>query len=208
MICCPSATLAWVNSVTKMHTFKSNPINETSYTDSPCTSKWMAEGLVWRPVWTFVSITVSIEWQNIHSELVYCFERFSAWCLSADSTSWFHKCVFLCVSLLGVMWLRVPWLCASVAFKHFYATMKVRVTVTLRACVCLRVCTAGSCREHHQHAVAADGEWFGGAEAITDGPCTADYQHGGTWRSTVQGTSAARSCVTQTTHIQHILSVL
>lgn len=36
----------------------------------------------------------------------------------------------------------------------------------------------GSGGEHHQHVVAADGEWFGGAETLTDGPGTADHQHG------------------------------
>lgn len=51
---------------------------------------------------------------------------------------------------------------------------------TVMVCVCVFVCVTGSCREHHQHAVAANGEWFGGAETFTDRPCTADYQHGGT----------------------------
>lgn len=63
------------------------------------------------------------------------------------------------------------------------------VCLCVRVYVCACVHMTGSCREHHQHAVAADGEWFGGAETFTDSPCTADYQHSGTRRSTVQGTS-------------------
>lgn len=46
--------------------------------------------------------------------------------------------------------------------------------------VCACVHMTGSCREHHQHAMAADGEWFGGAETSTDSPCPADDQHSGT----------------------------
>lgn len=39
------------------------------------------------------------------------------------------------------------------------------------------VCMTGSCREHNQHVVAADGKWFGGAETFTDGPGPANHQH-------------------------------
>lgn len=54
------------------------------------------------------------------------------------------------------------------------------VFVSVYACLCMCVHMTGSCGEHHQHAMAADGERFGGAEAFTDSPCPADDQHSGT----------------------------
>lgn len=42
---------------------------------------------------------------------------------------------------------------------------------------CVFVDITGSGREHYKHVVAADGIWFGGAEASTDGSCPAHNQH-------------------------------
>lgn len=161
-----------------MHYFKWNPINQTSWVGSPRMNKSVSRVLCnvsFCPVYALVSISLSIKWQNIQPALVYCSLRFSIWCLVADGTDWFHECVFLCVSLLRVMWLRVPQLCVSVEFKHFSATISSRSVWTVMVFVCICVCATGSGGEHHQHAVAANGEWFGGAETFTDRPGTADY---------------------------------
>lgn len=58
----------------------------------------------------------------------------------------------------------------------------------------------GSCGEHHQHVVAADGERLGGAETFADGPCTAHHQYSRTRWSTFQGTR------TKHVHHYHIIS--